>query len=158
VAENDLEHALMAGFITSKLGNFVAERQLGAVLGSSARFHLSVTDATGQTRDSYRMADVSVVLGKTWGEVVKLHPYRGARDVTVEVVSPSDDLERALGEAAMSIEHGAKLAWVISSQKLVFVYRPGQNKPELLGIDDAITGDDVLHGFELPVSACFPSA
>jgi len=158
VAENDLEHGYMEALIVTALSNFVGEHRLGVALGSSTRFHVRVTNKAGRVVDSYRQADASVILGKTAAEVFRLHPYHGAPDVAVEVVSPSDDLEEALGKASMWVQHGAKLAWVISSQRLVFVYRPGRDKPELLGMQDTLDGGEVLPGFTCPVQALFAEA
>jgi Uma2 family endonuclease len=48
------------------------------------------------------------------------------------------------------------LVWLISPlSKVVYVYHPNQAKPETLGINDELDGEDIIPGFKLKVSALF---
>jgi Uma2 family endonuclease len=51
------------------------------------------------------------------------------------------------------IENGVRLGWLIDTKsKSIHVYRPGR-EPEILKDIDNISGEDVLNGFELDLTA-----
>lgn len=54
------------------------------------------------------------------------------------------------------LEAGVRMVWLIRPVKrLIEVYRPGDKKPLLLGIDDELDGGEVLPGFKLKVAEIF---
>ena len=80
-------------------------------------------------------------------------------DIAVEVQSPSNTLADLRRKAAIYLEHGSQLVWiVIPDSKGVEVCRlddNGDNAREFIGADGSLSGEDVLPGFELPLAALF---
>jgi Uma2 family endonuclease len=53
-------------------------------------------------------------------------------------------------------ENGARLVWVINPrQQYILVYRSSPTPDRLLKLADALTGEDVIPGFSLPVADLF---
>ena len=88
---------------------------------------------------------------KTWVPVMP--------DIAVEVQSPSNTLAELRRKAAIYLEHGSQLVWiVIPDRKGVEVCRLDDNgdiRAEFVGVDGSLSGEDVLPGFELPLAALF---
>jgi Uma2 family endonuclease len=80
---------------------------------------------------------------------------RGAPDLAVEVLSPSDtgaDVQRKLRDY---LEGGGRLVWVIAPQaRTVTVYRP-DGSARLLREPEHLDGEDVLPGLRLPLAEVF---
>jgi Uma2 family endonuclease len=82
--------------------------------------------------------------------------FAGGPDLIVEVLSPDDTMGRIEEKLEQCFAEGTKLAWIVHPRlRRVHVYRA-------LGSDTTVkegqvlTGDDVVPGLELPVSAVFP--
>jgi len=53
------------------------------------------------------------------------------------------------------LEHGAKLVFVVNPRRRsVGVHRPGQ-RPQTLGVDDVLDGEDVVPGWSMAVRDLF---
>ncbi len=76
-------------------------------------------------------------------------------DLAVEVISPNDtvyDLEEKLDDYRVA---GIPLVWLIFPElKRVRVIRP-EGPPSELGMDDVLSGEEILPGFRCPVSDLF---
>lgn len=81
-------------------------------------------------------------------------------DIAVEVKSPSNTLAELRQKAAIYLSHGSQLVWIIiPSSKSAEVCRlgaQGDMERETVGADGALSGEDVLPGFTLALSALFP--
>ena len=76
-------------------------------------------------------------------------------DLAVEVVSPTDMLDRIVSKAFAYLAAGTQLVWVIEPQsKTVIVYR-SETDIKLLTRNDTLTGEDVVEGFSCPVAELF---
>lgn len=74
-------------------------------------------------------------------------------DFVVELRSPSDSLDSLQQKMSEYLECGAALGWLIDpEERRVHVYRPGA-AAECLEDPAVVTGDPVLPGFELALSA-----
>lgn len=70
-------------------------------------------------------------------------------DFVLEMTSPSDSLSETQEKMIEYIENGASLGWLIHTKtKQVFIYRSNQEL-EVLENPKAVSGEDVLVGFEL---------
>jgi Uma2 family endonuclease len=79
-------------------------------------------------------------------------------DLIVEVVSPGDRPSEIQTKIREWIEGGARLVWVIyPATKTVQVIRSLQDR-EVLGVDDRLSGGDVLPGFSCSVAEIFQSS
>lgn len=75
-------------------------------------------------------------------------------DLAVEVVSPSDRMDKLMVKVMNFVAVGT-LVWVVYPRlQEIHVYAPGQTVRQL-GLDDTLTGDELLPGFELPVRELF---
>jgi Uma2 family endonuclease len=74
-------------------------------------------------------------------------------DFVVELLSPTDSLKQTQLKMQEYIANGARLGWLIDPEaRRVEIYRPNQNV-ELLENPATLSGEDVLPGFILDISA-----
>ena len=80
-------------------------------------------------------------------------------DIAVEVDSPYESLARLRDKAPLYLRLGAQLVWIVMPEtKSVEVWRlglDGELESEALEEGDALSGEDVLPGFELPLATLF---
>jgi Uma2 family endonuclease len=73
-------------------------------------------------------------------------------DFVVELMSPSDTLERSQQKMVEYQENGARLGWLINpSLRKVAIYRPSQ-PVEVLAAPMQLSGEGVLPGFVLDLA------
>jgi Uma2 family endonuclease len=113
--------SIVSGRIHSRIGPFVERRKVGLCGGSEWGFLLA-TDP-----DIVRAPDVAVVVAARIGaEGVPAGYWRGAPDLAVEVVSPSDRLADVLEKVEECLTYGTRLVWVIDPEaRKAIVFRPG---------------------------------
>ena len=81
-----------------------------------------------------------------------------APDLAVEVVSPGDNARELEEKVAEYLDAGIRLIWVIYPEtRSAYVFRSGGGALRL-DANDALSGEDVLPGFTLPLEALFPRA
>jgi len=82
----------------------------------------------------------------------------GVPDLAAEVISPTDLYLDIGDKIADWLEHGTQLVFVVNARRpSVIMHRPGQ-RPEPLGVDDTLDGEDVVPGLRLPVRDLFDEA
>jgi Uma2 family endonuclease len=75
--------------------------------------------------------------------------------LAVEVLSPHDRAGRMMKRALQFVRKGIPLVWLVDGEERdVTVYRSGR-EPYVLGIEDEITGEDVLPGLRCRVADFF---
>lgn len=80
---------------------------------------------------------------------------RGAPDLAVEVVSPSDDPVEVQQKVRDYLEAGARLVWLlVPKARTATAYRP-DGSARLLREGEALDGEEVLPGFRLPLAEVF---
>ncbi|WP_017301527.1 Uma2 family endonuclease [Nodosilinea nodulosa] len=133
--------------LTTQLDIWNTRTQLGEVFDSSTGFTLP--------NGADRSPDAAWVRSDRWqaltpeqqDQFVPLCP-----DFVVELMSPSDSLERTRQKMAEYLDNGAQLGWLINrKQRQIEVYRPGQTA-EILSAPTTLSGDEVLPGFVLDLS------
>ena len=76
----------------------------------------------------------------------------GAPDFVVEIRSRTDRLPPFLAKMAEWMAAGARLGWGIDPrQRRAYIYRPGQDAPEILDNPETLSGEDILPDFTFPV-------
>jgi Uma2 family endonuclease len=104
------------------------------------------------TRNS-RLPDLSFNCNRN--AIVEQGSVSGMPDLAVEIKSPDDTINEMRDTAAYYLANGSRLVWLVyPNYRLIEVYRLGADV-EILGEEDALTGGDVLPGFELPVREVF---
>lgn len=75
-------------------------------------------------------------------------------DFVIELCSPSDDLSKVKAKMTEYIENGCRLGWLIDSEnEQVFIYRADGSVSVVKSFDEPLSGENVLPGFELNLSA-----
>jgi len=125
----------------------VEARGLGRVFAAETGFTLA------RNPDTVRAPDVAFISAARLPDP----PPRGfaelAPDLAVEVLSPDDRPGEVLAKVADWLNAGARLVWVVDPVRVVArVYR-ADGSESVLGETDALRGEDLLPGFEYPLSA-----
>jgi Uma2 family endonuclease len=138
----------IAATINYLLRAHAAKNRLGTVVSAEAGFVIS------REPDTVRAPDVAFVRrDRQPASLTGFFP--GAPDLAVEVVSPTDRLASVDEKAQAWLNAGTPLVWVVwPNTRSVVVHRPGQ-PPRILHERDAISGEEVLPGFECPVAEFF---
>ena len=132
------------------LGAYVRANKLGRVVTGEVGFRLSVDP------DTVRAPDVAFVSRERLIRIGKPQTFfPGPPDLAVEVVSPNDlytEVEEKVGEW---LEHGTQLVFVVNPRRqTVAVHRPGQ-PVRILGVNDELSGEDVVPGWTMPLRELF---
>jgi Uma2 family endonuclease len=102
-----------------------------------------------------RGPDVAVVLERRSSEGQPGGWVRGAPDLAVEVLSPSDTSSAMQEKMLDYLNAGAKRVWLVDpGARTVTVFRP-DGSAQMLRAHDTLGGEDVLVGFSVPLSELF---
>lgn len=102
-----------------------------------------------------RGPDVAVVVGPREGRGEPGGWTRGAPDVAVEVLSPSDASSAVQRKVLEYLEAGVRLVWIVDPEAgTILVHRP-DGSARLLRGDDLLGGEDVLEGFSVTLDELF---
>jgi Uma2 family endonuclease len=144
-----MEEGIVASNVTSALWKVDGERQIGEAF--SALGFLLTTDP-----DTVRAPDVSFIRAERLEALKGLQGYvPGAPDLAVEVVSQTDLYLDVVDAVADWLEYGARLILVVNPRRqTVAVHRPGQ-PIRVLGMDDTLSGEDVVPGWSMAVRDLF---
>lgn len=141
--------SLLAAILIRSLGDFVEANDLGITLGEAGTLRL----APGLVR----VPDVSFIAWSRFPDrklpdepLPDLSP-----DLPVEVLSQGNTKREMDRKVREYFEAGAQLVWLADPERrTVAVYRsPAEVRN--LGMDDTLSGGDVLPGFELPIRDWF---
>jgi Uma2 family endonuclease len=144
------EHGLVAMNIAGPLYEYVRTKKLGNVYAAETGYLLE------QDPDTVRAADVSFVRRERIEKAKPVQGYwKGAPDLAVEVVSPSDTVGRIEGKVAEWVESGARLVWVVSPKmRTVTAYR-SLTEIVVLTEKDTLDGGEVVPGFHVSIAEIF---
>ena len=146
------EHGFIAGEIAFQIRRFDSERKHG-ILTVGAGY--------------YSQEDRSTVLGpdvafrRTGGSAPPLQEKWAPQmpDLAVEIKSPSNTLAELRRKAAIYLRQGTQLVWIVMPKtKSAEVHRleeGGEIRTDVIGAEGALTGEGVLPGFRLELSALF---
>lgn len=139
-------HGAVSNQLAYRMTAFVQERDLGVVFGQDTGFQIAADP------DTVRAPDVAFVSrARMPGTPPEGYPAL-APDIVVEILSPNDRPAETLTKVADWLAAGARLVWVLDSQRIeARVYRPDGGL-SLLGRDDHLDGEDVLPGFRCRLS------
>lgn len=146
------EHGFIASEIAFHIRLFDSDRKLG-ILTVDAGYYSQEDRSTVLGPDvAFRRADASSPpLQKKWAPTMP--------DLAVEIKSPSNTLAELRQKAAIYLWRETQLVWiVIPDKQSVEVCRLDDNgdiQTESIGADGALSGEPVLPGFSLKLSALF---
>ena len=130
-----------------QLRGWSRKNKLGKTFDSSTGFKLP--------NGANRSPDASWVKMERWNSLTEDEKEKYiplCPDFVVELMSPSDTLEKTRAKMREYMENGATLGWLINrKQKQIEIYRPNQ-ETEILDFPQTLSGEDVLPGFVLDLS------
>lgn len=152
LVEKTMGHAeaFLAQAIGRYLGNFAEEHNLGAVIGADG--------ATRLMPGLIRVPDVSFIRWERYPEPGKIPDVPAvdlAPDLAVEVLSQSNtrgEMQRKLKEYFLA---GVQRVWFVDPRKRTARIYTSPDAVTLLTETDALTDDDLLPGFSLPLAHLF---
>ncbi len=144
-----VQESFLAALIVRLVGDFVAQHDLGFVLGADGMSRL----APGLIR----IPDVSFV---SWRRIPKrripLVPILGfAPDLAVEVLSPSNTVREMDQKLLDYFAAGVLLVWYVDPVHRTVQTFTAPDQSVLLAEDESLCGDPVLPGFVLPLREIF---
>ncbi|MFN8634543.1 MAG: Uma2 family endonuclease [Chloroflexota bacterium] len=165
--DDGMQHELVRGVLVTMAPPFDEHGRLADRIGRSLDRYIDVHDL-GEVRraevgylltsdpDTVRAPDVAFVTHEHRESLGSYHGYfPGSPDLVVEVISPNDRYGDVADKVAEWLEHGARIVFVVNPRRqVVVVHRPGQ-RPETLGVDDTLSGEDVVPGWSMPVRDLF---
>ena len=143
-------HGLIVLAIGWHLFGFVKERRLGRVYDQSG-FILE------RGPDTLLGPDLAFVASARLPANLQGYP-EVAPDLVVEVASPSQSGPSIAEKAALYLEAGVRLVWIVDPVRRTGHVRHANRSDRSLTEQDAIDGEDVLPGFRLPLSQLFEEA
>ena len=138
--------------------SFYSSRSAGLIFGQILNWQLADDDdsETLPADGGFELPDSSVMVpDASWvsserfagnepdtREILHLAP-----DFVLEVLSPSQELDDQQEKMERWMANGVRLGWLIDPyEALVWIYREGQDEPELLERPDTLSGEDVMVG------------
>jgi Uma2 family endonuclease len=137
-------HGAVAARILAHLADHVQQHDLGVVFAAETGCYLE------RRPDTVRAADVSFVRRERMATLGQGPGFlRGAPDLAIEVLSPSDTAPEVREKVAAWLAAGRRLVWVVDpEQRCGEVHRAGV-LPEQVGENGSFQSDEVVPGFEL---------
>lgn len=150
MAPSGSEHSAIGLDFGAELRQFVKANDLGRVFGADCGFIISADP------DTVLSPDVSFVRkARIPADGLPKGFFPGPPDIAIEVISPSDTYAEVERKAAQLLDAGALLVVLIDPRTRIVVKRTAQDAATRLAESDTLTLDEVLPGFELPVSDIF---
>jgi len=144
-----LEHGCIVANLITALTNFVKPRGLGRITGADTGFQIS------SQPDTVRAPDVAFLRAQRVPGRPDKGFVRGAPDLAVEVVSPTDRAGEVAGKVQDWLGAGCALVWVVEPKtQTVSIYRGGGTAC-VLSRAESLDGGDLLPGFSMPVAEVF---
>lgn len=144
------EHGLVAMNIAGPLFEYVKTNNLGNVYAAETGYLLE------QDPDTVRAADVSFVSRERIEKAKPVEGYwKGAPDLAVEVISPSDTVGRIEGKIAEWLESGTRMLWVVSPKMRTVTAYHSLTEIVILTEKDMLDGGNVVPGFKISIAEIF---
>jgi Uma2 family endonuclease len=145
------EHGVVTADFAVAAGSYVKQHRLGKCFAAETRFLIE------------RNPDTAI--GPDWAFIARdrlPHPApRGfapiVPDAVLEVRSPSDTAKEVKEKVERWLAAGVRLVWELNLKTRVLTIYRRDMEPQTLGIEDTISGEDVLPGFMLPLRSLFAS-
>jgi len=142
-------HAQVQARIIELLAGFARPHGLGQILGD-AGFLLA------RDPDTVRGPDVSFVTRDRWSAATdRGRFFRGAPDLAIEILSPSNRAGEIHAKVADYLAAGARLVWIVDPKHRSITVHETLLAPRRLCALDLLEGGEVLPGFAIPVETIF---
>jgi Uma2 family endonuclease len=153
MAATKLQHGIVTNKVSLLLNLHNMVHKLGTILGAETGFYTRGDDLTVRAPDvafiSYKRltSEKLAEAGEDFGKI--------APDLVIEVVSPGERRGKIIQKVQEWLDFGVSIVWVVYPKKRqVHVYLLNQ-EPQILTENDALSGGEILSGFETLVRAFF---
>lgn len=147
----ELLHGWIAMMFAQSVTRYLDQHPIGFVFGDSNDLILAP--------DVVYKPDAFFIVKERLSSIPRY--FRGAPDLAVEVISPSNSDAEMLGKVEDYIRYGSRMVLLMyPERKTVRVCRPqpdGTINVRALTADDNLDGEDVLPGFRVLVRTLFPA-
>jgi Uma2 family endonuclease len=143
--------AMVATDLAGEMRNFAKTHVLGRVV-TEALFPIP-------NRRHQRRPDVAFISYARWAvdrPVPPSDPWPVVPDLAVEVVSPTDILDKLLKKVEAYLRAGVREVWVISPVARRVLVFPAAGNARILSVGDHLDGGEILPGFRLPLEQLLP--
>lgn len=138
-------HGEISSNIVFLLSKHVRQNQLGCIYTAGTTFR---TGESGRKPDAAFVSKIRIP--ENTRQASPIPP-----DLAVEVVSPSDKVYDVQEKALEYLDAGTQMVWVIEPiARTITVYR-SPSDIKILTINDTLTGEDVVEGFQCAVAEIF---
>jgi Uma2 family endonuclease len=145
-----IEHGDRALRLGAHLQIFVEDHDLGIVVAAETGFYLERDPDTVRAPDAAFIRKDRLSAGP-----LPSGYFLGAPDLAVEVVSPNDKASEVRDKVQTWLRFGTRLVWLLAAKtRTVTVYRL-DGSTQVLTINEILDGEDVVPGFQIPVSRLF---
>jgi Uma2 family endonuclease len=144
-------HGIYTMRVSLPIAQFVEEHALGVVCGAETGFVIQHADGA----ESVLAPDMAYIAAERIPDPLPEGFWRISPDLVVEIRSRSESQREVAQKATLWLEAGARLVWYVDPfRQQVSVYR-ADGTEQTLSLDDTLSGEDVLPGFELPLRRIF---
>lgn len=146
---NSAEHGNKTIRLSAPITIFVEENHLGECFAAETHFIVE------RNPDTVLAPDFAFVSNECLSGIPPKGYLAIAPDLVIETRSPGDTHTEVALKVARWLQAGTKLVWVLDpASRTLTVHRSGIS-PRILGVEDILTGDDVLPGFSLSMRQLF---
>ena len=144
------EHGVVCANIVHQVKLFLDQTPLARCFAPGTAFLLREEPALTRT------PDVAIVRNELIpAEGVPIGPFKGAPDVAVIVVSPTDKFDEISGRVHDFFEAGTKRVWIVRPRvKMVTIHRSEQDV-QIIAQTQTLNGSDVFPGLMIPLEKIF---
>jgi Uma2 family endonuclease len=144
-------HGIHTMRVSLPIAQFVEAHGLGVVCGAETGFVIQHADGA----ESVLAPDMAYLAAERIPDPLPEGFWRIPPDLVVEIRSRSESQREVAQKAALWLEAGARLVWYVDPfRQQVSVYR-ADGTEQTLSLNDTLSGEDVLPGFELPLRRIF---
>jgi Uma2 family endonuclease len=144
------EHGDRALNLGARMRIFADDHDLGTVFAAETGFQLEYNPDTVLAPDAAFVRKERLPVGK-----LPTGYFPGAPDLAVEVVSPGDTRRKVNDKVAAWLHFGTRLVWVLRSHNKSVTIHRADGTEQVLNEGDMLDGEDLLPGFQVPVSHLF---
>ena len=143
------KHGLLELYLGSALYHFVQAHNLGWVMTGEVGIY------TRRNPDRVRGADVVFLSKERWPDPPPKGFLEVAPDLVVEIMSLNDRWQDVRQKLVEYFAIGIRWVWIVEPEnQTVLVFRSTTGMQQY-GMDDILSGEDILEGFTLTVAGLF---
>jgi Uma2 family endonuclease len=147
MSPSDAEHGELVVNLTVPFATYVKQNSLGVVFGAETGFKLE------SDPDTVLAPDIAFV-SRERVSVIPANYWAIAPDLVVEVISPSEREREVKNKTQQWLGFGVRLVWLVKPKsRTVEIHRV--NKAQVLTVNEILSGEEVVPGFEISVTTIF---